>query len=171
MLVSILALLAVSSDVVAACGRYADVVDSVKDKRNYAAAERCLRLSLARRLMDARSTDREIAIDLSNLAAIAQLRGRVAEADALYHRALEISRRDGRYESLLLANAATFYHAQGNLELADSLYRKLETGDRRPQWLEQHAALLRKMEFYADAARLDTQALGMRVRKALQAGR
>ena len=113
--------------------------------------------------------------DLNNLAAMYHRQRRYSEAEPLYLRALAIGDPPGTLNSL--RNLAELYREQGKFAQADPLYRRLlksleggpgEVSLEFAKSLDRYAEILRGMEQHAEAARVETQALGIRVRHSLR---
>ncbi|MEO8049361.1 MAG: tetratricopeptide repeat protein [Acidobacteriota bacterium] len=142
-------------------------------------------------LRRARDIDREsfaanhprVANDLDNLAVLALDRKRYAEAEDLLQEARAIleKRLPGHPETgKVLARLAQVYHREAKLAESETLYRRalriLEQGwgPENPLLLaplEDYSAVLRSKQNYAEAARIDAQAMKIRVKQALRHSR
>jgi kinesin light chain len=122
-----------------------------------------------------------VAADLNNLGTLYAARHRPAEAAEFLLRALAIREKypdTAKGERLInLSNLAELYLSQKNLELAERYYAqmvpllKAQTeidSTTVAQSIENYATLLRKREEFAEAERLATEAMRIRVRHALR---
>ncbi len=152
-------------------------------RHQYAEADKLQRraMEIDRRLLPAGHM--QIGLDLNNAAMFAIQRKHYAEAEELYRRSLAILEKalpsnhpdTGR----VLANLADVLRLEHRAEEAESFYRRglaILTQSWGPEdrrllgWLESYAGLLRSRQNFADAAKLDMQAMRIRVLAAKHSG-